>query len=341
MGGANSPVDVMSFGGGVQSTAIMSLSGEGLIPMPARWVFSDPGFESQTTYTHLERCKEYLAKKGARLDVVSAGNIRDDAIEFATMTAGGMTKEGAKPKRYASIPMFVQNADGTDGVLPRQCTSEFKIEPIERFHRREVLGLRPRQRAPKEAAVNVWIGISKDEERRASPPGRWRTEELVVGNDLYGDPITKARRMWEPCSWQVKSYPMLGYVLHPDRTKEPDERFAECDGWDRDDAKNWLAKIWPWPVPRSACVCCPYRTNAEWAAMKAAEPNDFARAVEFDHVIRDAYANAQSSRKKLVGVPYLHRTRVPLDMADLSEPLNDRMGCGGLFSQEPDGICGV
>lgn len=44
---------------------------------------------------------------------------------------------------------------------------------------------------------------------------------------------------------------------------------------------------------------------------------------------------------ELAGVPYLHRTLVPLDMADLDKPLNDRMGCGGLFSQEPDGICGV
>lgn len=333
--------DVMSFGGGIQSTAVLTLAGEGLIPMPARWVFSDPGFESGATYAHLERCKDYLAKKGGRLDVVTAGSIREDAVEFAVTTAGGMTPEGAKPKRYASIPMFVQNKDGTDGILPRQCTSEYKIEPIEGYHRRQVLGLKPRQRAPKEPVVCVWIAISRDEERRASPPGRWKTENVEVGTDLLGNPVTKPHRRWEPVPWQTKAYPLLGYVLYPDRSRRPDDRFAESEGWDRDDCKAWLAKAWPWPVPRSACVCCPYRTNAEWADMRGTQPAEWSQAVEFDRVIRDAYATGQAARRKLTGVPYLHRTRVPLDMADLSEPLNDRMGCGGLFSQEPDGICGV
>jgi len=63
--------------------------------------------------------------------------------------------------------------------------------------------------------------------------------------------------------------------------------------------------------------------------------------VTFDREIRTAYADGQHARGVLAGVPYVHRTLVPLDMVDLTEPLNDRMGCGGLFSQEPDGICGV
>jgi hypothetical protein len=104
---------------------------------------------------------------------------------------------------------------------------------------------------------------------------------------------------------------------------------------------NWLEKVWPWPVPRSACVCCPYRTNAEWLAMREKQPEEWAQAVEFDHDIRNAYAIGQQARGVLAGVPYLHRTMIPLDQVNLAEPLNDRMGCGGLYSQEPDGICGV
>jgi hypothetical protein len=328
-------IDVMSFGGGVQSTAIMTLAGEGKIPMPARWVFSDPGFESELTYAHLERCKEYLAKHGAKLDCVSAGNIREDAVTFAER------RQHAGTVRYASIPMFIEKRDGTDGILPRQCTTEYKIEPIEEFHRREIIGLKYRQRAPKVPVVNVWIGISKDEERRASAPGKWANRELEIGKDLMGEPVIKKYREWVPCNWQVKSFPMLGYVLYPDRSKQLDERFEFCSGWDRDDAHEWLAKVWPFPVPRSACICCPYRTNNEWRVMKESEPNDFAKAVEFDDRIRKAYATVQQARRELAGVPYLHRSRVPLGLVDLSVPMNDRMGCGGLFSQEPDGICGV
>ena len=328
-------IDVMSFGGGVQSTAIMTLAGEGKIPMPARWVFSDPGFESGATYTHLERCKEYLAKKGATLDIVTAGNIRVDAIDFA------QRRQNSDVKRYASIPMFIEKRDGTDGILPRQCTSEYKLEPIERYHRRDVLGLQPRQRAPVDPVVNVWIGISADEERRASPPGRWIEKQIVRGVDLLDEPLMGTVRKWVPVRWQVKSFPLLGYVIGSDRQRRPDERFDFCSGWDRADAMEWNIKVWPWPVPRSACICCPYRTNREWAAMRDEQPAEFAQAVEFDRVIREAYATGQQARGELAGVPYLHRTRVPLDMADLSKNLNDRMGCGGLFSQEPDGICGV
>lgn len=106
-------IDVMSFGGGVQSTAIMTLAGEGRIPMPEHWVFADPGFEGADTYAHLERCREYLAKRGATLDLVSAGNLRDDAILFAER------RQNKDVSRYASIPMFIEKRDGTDGILPR------------------------------------------------------------------------------------------------------------------------------------------------------------------------------------------------------------------------------
>lgn len=327
--------DTMSFGCGVQSTAIMTLAGEGHIPMPSKWVFSDPGFESAKTYEHLERCKDYLAKRGAVLDCVTAGNIFDDAIMFAER------RQNSDVSRYALIPMFIEKRDGTDGILPRQCTTEYKIEPIEAYHRREVMGLKYRQHAPKVPTVNVWIGISKDEERRASAPGKWAKKEIEIGKDMMGEPIIKEYREWVPCVWQVKSYPMLGYVMYPDRSKQKDERFDFCADWDREDAHEWLKKIWPWPVPRSACICCPYRTNNEWRAMKADEPADFAKAVEFDDRIRKAYATGRQARGELAGVPYMHRTRVPLGLVDFSEPLNDRMGCGGLFSQEPDGICGV
>lgn len=326
---------VMSFGAGIQSTAILTLAGEGLIPMPDRWVFSDPGFEGTDTYAHLERCKDYLTRKGGKLDIVTAGNIEQDALDFARR------RQNSDIKRYASIPMFIEKRDGTDGILPRQCTTEYKLEPIEQYHRREVLGLKHRQRAPKDPAVDVWIGISLDEERRASAPGRWVETEESIGNDLFGDPVKTKVRKWKPVPWQTKTFPLLGYTLFPDRSRQRDERFEECEGWDREDAVNWLAKVWEWPVPRSACICCPYRRNDEWREMRDSSPADWQRAVVFDREIRRAYGEGQQARPALAGVPYLHRTRKPLDMVDLTEPLNDRMGCGGLFSQEPDGICGV
>jgi hypothetical protein len=316
----------------------MTLAGDGYIPMPARWVFSDPGAEGEETYTHLERCKEYIAKKGGTLDVVKAANsdgIMLDAVRFAQRRAN------SEVKRYASIPMFIDKLDGTDGIMPRQCTSEYKIEPIERWLRRVVMGLLPRQRAPKTATVNTWIGISADEPQRATAPGSWRNETATLGTDLLGDPLEQSRRVWEPCHWQLKSFPLLGVVIFPDRSRQPDARFDFCDGWDRDDCKDWNKKSWAWNVPRSACKCCPYRTNAEWLEMRETRPEEWAETVAFDRDIREAYRTGRMARGELNGVPYLHRSKVPLDMVDLTVPMNDRKGCGGLFSLEPDGICGV
>lgn len=48
-------------------------------------------------------------------------------------------------------------------MVRRQCTSEYKIRPIERYIRREMLGLAKGRRVPKHVAVEQVYGISMDE----------------------------------------------------------------------------------------------------------------------------------------------------------------------------------
>ncbi len=82
---------------------------------------------------------------------VSAGNIRHDVLQ---------SKDGKT--RFATMPLYVRSPAGSapEGVLRRQCTREYKIEPITRKIR-ELLGLRPRQRV--KGRVEQWFGISLDE----------------------------------------------------------------------------------------------------------------------------------------------------------------------------------
>lgn len=339
---------VFSFGAGVQSTGILGMMCKGLIPKSDYAVFSDPGAESEATYRHSSWCIELAAKHGITIDVVKGGDIWNDAITFAER------RENAGIKRYASIPLFVKNNNGREGMMPRQCTKEYKIEPIEEYYRRVVLALKPRQRAPKTPAVEVLIGISADEERRATPPGRYKTFSVNTGQGTLGfrdgaegggyyfDEDKKVEKRWVPTPWQVKTFPLLGYTLYPDRSKVVREEYAEVAGFDRQDILDWFMKAFPGvDVPRSACVFCPYRTNKEWFDMKVNSPGEFAKAVEFDERIRAAYSSGQTARGRLAGLPFVHRKLIPLAQVDLSEPLNDRKGCGGLFSEEPDGICGV
>jgi len=56
-----------------------------------------------------------------------------------------------------------------EGRVRRQCTAEYKIEPIEKYIKREILGLVPRQRAPKQPVIRQWRGISTDEASRMKP----------------------------------------------------------------------------------------------------------------------------------------------------------------------------
>lgn len=67
-------------------------------------------------------------------------------------------------KRFAAIPLFTLNEDGSVGRLRRQCTREYKIEVVVQ-KMRELMGLKKRQRVKR--PVDSWLGISMDEVIRA------------------------------------------------------------------------------------------------------------------------------------------------------------------------------
>ncbi len=84
------------------------------------------------------------------------------------------------------------------------------------------------------------------------------------------------------------------------------------------------------PIPKkSACVFCPYHSDAYWRSLKQEAPEEWRRAVSFDERIRDMAAAGVRSPV------YLHRSRVPLAQVDLNE---DQME---LFGSECEGLCGV
>ena len=152
---------ILSLGAGVQSStlALMAAKGE-VTPMPDMAIFADTGYEPQAIYKWLEWLEKQLPFPVVR---VSAGNIRDDcsAAELGK-------RDGTK---VASLPYFTKNPK-TDhiGLLRRQCTAIYKIEPIEKYVRGEVLGLKYRQRAPKKHVIDMWMGISFDEIQRMKGP---------------------------------------------------------------------------------------------------------------------------------------------------------------------------
>ena len=154
---------VLSLGAGVQSStlALMAAAGE-ITPMPDCAIFSDTGWEPRQVYEWLSWLETKLPFPVHRVGV---GNIRDDQMSGRRSVGKG----GGGNKRFASMPYFVKYPDGSKGMTKRQCTLEYKIEPIERFMRRTLLGIKPRARIPKGAVVEQWRGISADESYRMKP----------------------------------------------------------------------------------------------------------------------------------------------------------------------------
>ena len=160
-------IEVLNLGAGVQSSTILLMSLRGELPRIDYAVFADTGWEPPAVYRQFERLQALASEAGVRVDKVAIGNIRDDAVrgrKHGGRIQQGMSEDGRN--RWGSLPYFVRNPDGSQGMVRRQCTRVYKIRPIDRWVRSEVLGLAKGQRAPKEPVVRRWYGISFDEVQR-------------------------------------------------------------------------------------------------------------------------------------------------------------------------------
>jgi hypothetical protein len=143
---------LLSLGAGVQSSTVLLLACDGVIPSFDYALFADTGWEPKAVYETLSRLSERAAEAGIPVRRVSAGNIRTDALNGT--------------RRFVSMPMHVRNPDGSRGLARRQCTNEYKIEPLKRAAR-ELLGYPHPRRVPAGVYAEQAIGISTDEFHRA------------------------------------------------------------------------------------------------------------------------------------------------------------------------------
>lgn len=255
---ANRPIEVLSLGAGVQSSYILLASCLGEMPKLDHAIFADTGWEPAEVYAWLAWLRAFAEERGVEVHVVGNRSLKSDALRSQVR---GRKDEG---RRWASLPYFVETDGKEDeGQIRRQCTKEYKIEPINRFIRAELLGLAPRQRAPV-GAVRQWFGISFDEWHRM------RTSDV---------------------KWRTHFYPLV-------ETKTT--RHACLD---------WLYRQGFRPPQRSACIGCPYHSDAEWRRMKLEQPAEFEDACQFDEAIRHMGG--------MRGRVYLHRSLMPLREVDL------------------------
>ena len=133
---------IFSFGSGVQSTAIFLLINyepERLLKiighLPEYIFFADTGAENQESLTNFEKCKSV-----SKIPMIKVKNHERNALNS-----------------HRDVPVFFKGG----GHMQRQCTSEWKIKPIDR----EISKLYPAKRCTKniKRIVGKWLGISIDE----------------------------------------------------------------------------------------------------------------------------------------------------------------------------------
>ena len=242
---SNYDLTTLSLGGGVQSSTLCQMITEGELPPVDCVIFADTGDEPQHTYDHVDYLAIRLKSKNIPLHIVDNGN---------------MVKDIYKEGRFAAMPLFTKITKETKGFgvtayneqvgrLKRQCTSEYKIVPIERKIRQLLLEKgKAKQRkngaifVNKGVKVQTVLGISWDEVSRIKPS---RT------------------------SWINHVWPLV------------DKRIT------RQMCKDWL-KVKGLPIPRkSSCKRCPYHNKKYWIEMRDNEPKDWEEVILFDQDLRN------------------------------------------------------
>lgn len=100
----------------------------------------------------------------------------------------------------------------------------------------------------------------------------------------------------------------------------------------RADCLTWMESAGHPVPPRSACIGCPYHSDAEWRRLRDDDPDAFEDAVEFEQNFR------LLDLTSIKGEPFLHEDRVPLPEADLSTPEDHGQFS---FADECEGMCGI
>jgi hypothetical protein len=145
----------LSLGGGVQSSALLVCSALGLhgVPKADVAIFADTGDEIKDTYDHIDWLEAWAKPHGIPLHRVSQGHLGKELVGEKKMARRGV---------HVSIPAFTAGDVASEGVLRRQCTKEYKLEPIRREVRR-VLGFQKGERIAGKKRARALIGISLDE----------------------------------------------------------------------------------------------------------------------------------------------------------------------------------
>jgi len=141
---------VLSLGAGVQSSTLALMIEQGELPPIDVAIFADVKGEPKKVYDWLE----YLKKKitSYPIHVVTWRDLKQDILDASKGEYKAFT-----------APFFTKNIEtGKKGMLRRQCTNSYKVQPVIQEIRR-LLGLKKGEKRKSGTEVELLMGISQDE----------------------------------------------------------------------------------------------------------------------------------------------------------------------------------
>lgn len=158
---------ILSFGAGMQSTALALMSCEnalvkkaGLMPYPKvpiydAVIFCDLGFEPPWVTKQARFVQKSCMDAGIKYVKLDAPLYRDLMQNFGK-------------KRVVSIPWWTLDDKGHKSKMPRNCTLDYKVNLISKHVRWELLGYKKGQRLQEKdkKAHELHMGFSSEEKRR-------------------------------------------------------------------------------------------------------------------------------------------------------------------------------
>lgn len=265
---------VLSFGGGTQSAHLLEQHFRGEIHYDFI-IFSDTGAEPQFIHEQVAWWRARQRKVGNTTPfIVTHHSSMDRGLEEMLM------RYILTDYQRFQMPVYCSQIDPATGeivpvgIMPRQCTVDFKIVPVKQAARRAVmesLGMEYRQKLPEDIGFIIDIGFSYDEIKRIQ---------------RYQSPQFK---------YMFLAYPLV------------EENLMTQDSIDFLVANDL-------PIRRSRCYLCPFNcddhaSGMDWEEIIRTEPLSFLKACWFDEQLRKVQ---RSGTKIMRSIPFLHYSRRPL-----------------------------
>lgn len=151
---------VLSLGAGVQSSAILHMILNKDLPPVDAVIYLDAGWEPNYTIHQADYLNDLCYRHGLPFIHHTGPSIRAGLAHVirARLRPG--------PYKHLPLPLFTLDDAGHHGQLPRRCTREFRLAPLFRMFRREIIPA-DRQNGQPKPWLKVLLGISDDEKHRA------------------------------------------------------------------------------------------------------------------------------------------------------------------------------